>query len=40
MIYVELILRGLRYFGEVPYELKEEVRSILYRMNREDLLCD
>lgn len=39
-MYVALILKGKRFFAEVPVEVKEEVRTLLIEMNREDLIIE
>lgn len=39
-MYVALILRGKRFFAEVPKEVKEEVRTILIKLDRKDLIME
>ncbi|BBF44564.1 hypothetical protein lbkm_3277 [Lachnospiraceae bacterium KM106-2] len=37
-MYVRLILKGKRFFAEVPENIKEEVKEELLKLDREDLL--
>lgn len=37
-MYVVLIIKGKRYYEEVPREVKEDVKEYLLQMGREDLL--
>lgn len=37
-MYVRLILQGKRYFGEVPENIKEQVKEQLIKIDRKDLL--
>lgn len=39
-MYVKLILEGKRFYGEVPIEVKEEVKRLLMEQGRDDLLIE
>lgn len=39
-MYVKLILEGKRFYGEVPVEVKEDVKRLLIEQGREDLLIE
>ncbi len=40
MIYVSLIVKGLKTFAEVPHTLKEQVRQILIDIDCEHLIVE
>lgn len=40
MIYVSLIIKGLKTFAEVPSTLKEQVRQILIDIDCEHLIVE